>query len=75
MTSEADPRDTRPERLTDATGDPAEVERLLGEVRDLGVVVLAGPPLPQDASIDLYTDLHVRGLTLIAGDHEGDAGA
>jgi hypothetical protein len=75
MSSEIDSRDERPERLTDTTGEVAEVERLLGEVRDLGVVILAGPPLSQDAAIDLYTDLHVRGLTLIAGDPEGDADA
>ena len=75
MRSEIDSREQRPDRLTDTTGDATEVERLLGEVRDLGVVVLAGARVSKDTSIDLYTDLHVRGLTLIAGDPEGDADA
>lgn len=56
--------DVRPQRLVDETGDVAEVERLLRTVADRGEVVLSGPPLPRDASIDLYADLHVRGLTL-----------
>ena len=55
----------RPQRLVDETGDVAEVQRLLQEVADLGVVVLSGPPLPRDGAIDLYADLHVRGITLI----------
>ena len=60
-----DGRKPPPLRLVDETGDPVEVERLLQRVGDLGVVVLAGPPLPRDATIDLYADLHVRGITLI----------
>ena len=54
-----------PRRLVDETGDVDEVERLLARVADLGEVVLAGPPLRRNATIDLYADLHVRGLTMI----------
>ena len=69
------PGEERPHRLVDETGDVAEVERLLDRVADLGEVVLAGPPLPRDATIDLYANIHVRGITLItgaAGDSRGE---
>jgi hypothetical protein len=68
-------QDKRPRRLVDETGDVAEIERLLGLVADLGEVVLAGPPLPSEGTIDLYRDLHVRGLTLIAGERGDEPSA
>jgi hypothetical protein len=68
-------QDNRPRRLVDETGDVAEVERLLAEVADHGEVVLAGPRLPTDATIDLYRDLHVRGLTLTTGERGDEPSA
>ena len=47
------------------TGEPAEIERALAQVEDLGTVVLAAPVTETEAMIDLYADLHVRGLTLV----------
>jgi hypothetical protein len=56
----------RPRTVVDTTGDLAKIERLLARVADLGTVVLAGPPLAPEGTIDLYSDVHVRGLTVIA---------
>lgn len=55
----------RPGTVVDTTGDLEQLERLVERVEDLGTVILAGPPLPDDATVDLYGDVHVRGLTVI----------
>ncbi len=49
----------------DTTGDLAEIARLLGLVDELGSVVLAGPTASADGTLDLYGDLHLRGLTVV----------
>ena len=54
-----------PAVVVEETGDPAEIERALAQAEDLGTVVLAAPVSEQEAAIDLYADLHVRGLTLV----------
>ncbi|HWI08496.1 MAG TPA: hypothetical protein VNT54_13390 [Solirubrobacteraceae bacterium] len=54
----------RPMAIVETTGDPAAIQEALRRVEDLGTVVLAGPP-PGPAALDLYADLHVRGLTLV----------
>lgn len=58
--------DAAPDAAIDTTGEPAVIRDLLARVADLGVVVLAGPPATEDVELDLYADLHVRGLTLTA---------
>ena len=56
---------TPPAAIVDTTGDPAALADALARVDDLGTVVLAGPPPGEPVALDLYADLHVRGLTLI----------
>ena len=55
----------RPGTVVETSGELAGVERAMQRVEDLGTVVLAGPPVGPDEAIDLYANLHVRGLTLI----------
>ena len=55
----------RPRTVVETTGEPAQLARAFELVDDLGTVVLAGP-LQGGAAIDLYADVHVRGLTLVA---------
>ena len=51
--------------IVDLTGDAVCVKEALGRVADLGTVVLAGPYPERPVVLDLYADLHLRGLTLI----------
>jgi threonine dehydrogenase-like Zn-dependent dehydrogenase len=51
--------------IIETTGEPAAIEGALGRVADLGTVVLAGPAVDGPIRLDLYPDLHVRGLTLV----------
>lgn len=53
-----------PRAAIDTTGDPAVIGDLLARVADLGTVVLAGPPPAGGVELDLYRDVHVRGLTV-----------
>jgi threonine dehydrogenase-like Zn-dependent dehydrogenase len=55
----------RPAAVIETTGNRDEIEAALRRVDDLGTVVLAGPPPPGPVPLDLYADLHVRGLTLV----------
>ena len=59
----------RPAVVVDTTGDAAELARALRRLDDLGTLVLAGPPPSEPLALDLYGDLHVRGLTVV-GVHE-----
>ena len=61
----SDDASRRPSVVVDTTGDAAELERALRRVDDLGIVVLAGPPPSEPLALDLYGDLHVRGLTVV----------
>jgi hypothetical protein len=54
-----------PSAIIDTTGDAAEVVSALRRVEDLGTVVLAGPHASKVVALDLYADVHVRGLTII----------
>ena len=51
--------------IVEETGDPAEIEGALARAEDLGTVVLAAQVAEGEAMVDLYADLHVRGLTLL----------
>jgi len=51
--------------VIDTTGDPEVIAASLARLDDLGTLVLARPATPGPAALDLYADLHVRGLTVV----------
>jgi threonine dehydrogenase-like Zn-dependent dehydrogenase len=55
----------RPGVVVDTTGNVEVIQQSLARVDDLGTIVLAGPSGGENGPLDLYDDLHVRGLTLI----------
>ena len=55
---------TAPACIVDTTGRPEVIAQALTRLADLGLLVLAGPP-PAALSLDLYSDVHVRGLRLV----------
>jgi hypothetical protein len=57
--------EARPEVIIDTTGEALALIAALERVDDLGTVVLAGPVPSRSLDLDLYTDLHVRGLVLV----------
>lgn len=57
--------DERPGTVVETTGEVAGIQAALARVRDLGLVVLAVAPAPDAPDLDLYADLHVRGLTVV----------
>lgn len=54
-----------PNVVIETTGRAAGVQAALETVASLGIVVLAGPVPDDPPMLDLYRDLHVRGLTII----------
>jgi threonine dehydrogenase-like Zn-dependent dehydrogenase len=54
-----------PAAIIEASGDPAAIRAALAQVADLGTVVLAGPVPASGIDLDLYADVHVRGLTVV----------
>lgn len=54
-----------PAAIVETTGEPDAIRGALERVDDLGTVVLAGPIAEDTVALDLYADLHVRGLTVI----------
>ena len=60
-----------PEAVVETTGTPEGIREALTRVADLGVVVVAGPLPDGPVSLDLYSDLHVRGLSLVGVRPEG----
>ena len=57
--------ETKPEAIIETTGGLAELAGAMERVDDLGTIVVAGPAPSVACVLDLYGDLHVRGLTLI----------
>jgi threonine dehydrogenase-like Zn-dependent dehydrogenase len=55
-----------PDAVIETTGDPQTIVEATMQVRTLGTVVLVGEPLGRNYDFDLYPDVHVRGLRLIA---------
>jgi threonine dehydrogenase-like Zn-dependent dehydrogenase len=58
-------RSARPAALIDCAGDPVRLLELIPRVQDQGVVVLAGEPQCHELAVDLYVDVHRRGLRII----------
>jgi len=54
-----------PRAVVDLTGDPVVIADAARRVADLGTVVLAGEALGRRAEMNLYADVHLRGLTLV----------
>jgi hypothetical protein len=57
-------RPTRPAAIVDVTGDPDRIIEATRLVGDLGTIVLAGESLGRRLDLDLYADVHSRGLTV-----------
>jgi hypothetical protein len=57
--------DSRPAAVVDCTGDRESILSAIERLDDLGTLVLVGPPLGDPVAIDLYPDVHVRGLRLV----------
>jgi threonine dehydrogenase-like Zn-dependent dehydrogenase len=57
--------DERPAAVVDCAGNPARLLDAIARVREMGVVVLAGEPVGRELAIDLYVDVHRRGLRLV----------
>jgi O-succinylbenzoate synthase len=55
----------RSEAVIDCAGDPDRLLDAIARVRDLGVVILAGEPVGRELAIDLYVDVHRRGLHVL----------
>lgn len=66
-----------PACLIDTSGDPQAIRSSAARVASLGTIVLAGEPAGRPLEVNLYPDVHVRGLTLVGvpgpsvGDQEG----
>lgn len=54
-----------PQAIVDTTGDPARIVASTRRLGDLGTLVLAGERLGRPLRIDLYPDVHRRGLRLV----------
>jgi threonine dehydrogenase-like Zn-dependent dehydrogenase len=55
----------QPRAIVDTTGDPSLIVDATQRVANLGTVVLVGESLGRTAEMNLYPDVHARGLTLI----------
>jgi hypothetical protein len=55
----------RPEAIIDVTGDPSVIGDSTRRLADLGTLVLVGEALGRRTELNLYPDVHVRGLTLV----------
>jgi hypothetical protein len=55
----------RPRAIIDTTGDPRVIVEATRRIAELGTVVLVGESLGRTAEMNLYPDVHVRGLALV----------
>jgi hypothetical protein len=55
----------RPQAIVDVTGDPAVIADATRRLADLGRLVLVGESLGRKVELNLYPDVHGRGLTLV----------
>jgi hypothetical protein len=49
----------------DVTGEPARIIDLIRRLVPLGLLVLAGEPIESDLDLDVYEDVHRRGLHIV----------
>lgn len=57
--------DESPNAVVETTGDPAAIVSATERVADMGTVVLAGEPAGRALRLDLYPDIHLRGLRML----------
>jgi hypothetical protein len=55
---------SRPSAIVETTGGQQEISGALHRLSDLGILVLAVPPA-EPVALDLYADVHVRGLQVV----------
>jgi hypothetical protein len=55
----------KPKAIIDTTGDPSVIVDATRLIADLGTVVLVGEGLGRRLELNLYPDVHLRGLTLV----------
>ena len=55
----------RPAAVVEATGDPEAIAGATGRLADLGTLVLAGEALGRRVRLNLYPDVHSRGLRFV----------
>ena len=55
----------QPPTIVDTTGEPEVVAASLERIEDLGTLVLAGEPRKGTFPLDVYPNLHVRGLSVV----------
>jgi hypothetical protein len=59
------PTHARPSVIVDTTGEPAWIVEATRRLSDLGTLVLVGESLDRHLSLDLYRDVHSRGLRVV----------
>jgi hypothetical protein len=57
--------DEPPKAIVDTTGGPAVIADATRRLADLGTLVLVGESVGRNVALNLYQDVHVRGLTLV----------
>ena len=57
--------DARPRAIVETTGNPAAIAEATQRLADLGTLVLVGEPLGRPLPLNLYPDVHSRGLVLV----------
>jgi threonine dehydrogenase-like Zn-dependent dehydrogenase len=64
-----------PDAIVETTGDPTAIVDATARVAYMGTIALAGESLDRRLRLDVYPDVHVRGLRLVgvpgAGDGDG----
>lgn len=55
----------RPAAVVDTTGDPERLRDAIRRLDDLGTLILAGVQGEQGFELDLYPDIHLRGLRIV----------
>jgi hypothetical protein len=55
----------RPLAVVDTTGDPEQLVAATRRLDDLGVLALAGESAGRSVDLDLYPDVHLRGLCIV----------
>jgi len=57
--------EAQPAAIVDTTGDPGVIVDATRRLAPLGTLVLAGEVVGRTVELNLYPDIHVRGLTLV----------